>query len=159
MDMRIGDRGDAAAAAGPADSAERRDPDGGIIAELEGELVVKRVPEVVQQGFLPGAVFGIIQAQHRMQVPNGPDIAQDALGIDVFIDIQRATVAFLMPDIGFVVPFFAFQQAGQVRFFPGQAAVTGRRGQAPGAGEGIVLQAGAGLFGKDIGIFPVFRLL
>ena len=108
---------------------------------------------MVQQFLLPGTASRLIRTPDSVQVPDRTDIGQDSLGIHVFIDVQRAAVTLLMPDIGIMVPFFTIQQSGKVRPFSGQTAVHGSRGQAPRAGEGVVFQAGAGFLRKDIGVF------
>ena len=96
----------------------------------------------------------MIETQHAVQIPDRAYIAQDPFGINVFINVQRSAPAGLAADPGFMIPGFAFQQPGKPGPFPGQAAEKGSRGEAPGAGKGIIFQTGSGFLGKDVGIFP-----
>ena len=155
MNMRIGHGGDAAAAAGPAGRAERRYFDRGIVTELESELIIQRVPEMIQQDLRIRRIRGAAGSKDRVQVTDGPDIAQDSFRINILIDIQRPAVALFMADIRLMVPFLAVQEPGEIFPFTGKTAQESRRGQAPRSGEGIVFKAGSGLFRKNVGVFTV----
>ena len=155
MDMRIGYGGDTPAAAGPARRAQGRHLDRRIIAELESIFIIQGVAEMIQQPLRFRASGQTVCTDDFMQVTDGPDITQDPFRIHIFINIQRPSVAFLVPDIAVMIPLLAAEQVRKICPFTGQTAVIRGRSHTPGAGERVIFQSGTGLFREYIRIFTV----
>lgn len=57
MNVRVGNRRNASAAAGPVEDRQRRHLHGGVVAELEAVLIAKRIAQVIQIFFLSGELM------------------------------------------------------------------------------------------------------
>lgn len=155
MNVRVGNRRNASAAAGPVEGGQRRYLHRGIVAELEAVLIAKCVAQVIQIFFLPGEL---------MEHSYSTNIGKHAFRVHGFIGVERSTVADGPTDKGAVIEAFTGFQLGEkeagIGIFRARSGricircritadkeVLRKSSQTPAASQCIVFDAGAGLGG------------
>lgn len=118
MDVGIGDRSNAAAAAAPFGRSKRRHLNGRIVTEPERKFIVQGILHMLQEIRIPG---------NSVQIAHRTGVSQNSFGIHILVNIQRAAVTFLMADKGIVIPFFAAQQLGKMGMIASQIGIAGCR--------------------------------
>ena len=131
MNVRVGHRSDAAAAARPAEAGQRRNLYGHIVAQFKAVLIAQCVPQVVE-------VDGL--ARQLVQQPRDANVGQHTLAVHGFAGIRRAAVTLSTTDEGVIVVYLAALHGGQVGGVARQLHQRSLSGQAPGAAQGIVFQ-------------------
>ena len=161
MNVRVGNRRNASAAAGPVEDRQRRHLHGGVVAELEAVLIAKRIAQVIQIFFLSGEL---------MEHSYSTNIGKHALGIHGFIGVERSTVADGLADKGVVIEALTGLQLGEKEAGIGISGTQSGRicircriaadkevlrksSQTPAAPQSIVFHAGAGLGGQNKRVF------
>ena len=157
MNVRVGNRRNASAAAGPVEDRQRRHLHGGVVAELEAVLIAKRIAQVIQIFFLSGEL---------MEHSYSTNIGKHALGVHGFIGVERSAVADGLADKGAVIEALTGLQLGEkeagIRIFGARSGicriaadkeVLRKSSQTPAAPQSIVFHAGAGLGGQNKRVF------